>query len=255
MTTKEIFAQRLCEIRESKNLTRQRVADDLGITRASLEYYEKGKRTPDINTINEIANYFSVSVDYLFGRTECISKNDEMRTVCDFYKTDINTACAVRNLFEKNKNYSEDFKGIITAFDFQVMLYHIYKSKRLKSDVACFLLDKLNELSEYLEMSPKELYDEFGENGCGLNYMYDYEEKQKEIDLNEYRTQKSALALINLNSKEYSCNKWQSDEEYIHQCIPTQEFINKLIVEIESCIDCINHGIRKYVDQQKAGEP
>lgn len=84
MTTKEIFALRLCEARENKGLTRQRVADDLGISRASLEYYEKGKRTPDINTINVIADYFGISIDYLFGKTECTSRNESLKMVCDY---------------------------------------------------------------------------------------------------------------------------------------------------------------------------
>ena len=70
MAAKEIFAIRLYELREDKMVSRQKVADDLGITRASLDYYEKGQRTPDVNTIVKIADYFEVSVDYLLGLTD-----------------------------------------------------------------------------------------------------------------------------------------------------------------------------------------
>lgn len=62
---KNTFGKRLIELRENKNLSRQKVADDLGISRASLEYYEKGKRTPDIETLLKLANYFEVTCDYL----------------------------------------------------------------------------------------------------------------------------------------------------------------------------------------------
>ena len=43
MTTKEILAQRLSQLREEAKIPRQKAANDLGISRNSLEYYEKGK--------------------------------------------------------------------------------------------------------------------------------------------------------------------------------------------------------------------
>ena len=84
METKEIFANRLLEIREKQSLTRQKVADDLGITRASLEYYEKGKRTPDINIIAQIAKYFNTTTDNLFGLSDVITTNTDVKQVCEF---------------------------------------------------------------------------------------------------------------------------------------------------------------------------
>lgn len=84
METKEIFAKRLLEIREEQGLTRQKVADDLGITRASLEYYEKGKRTPDINTIAKIAKYYNTTTDYLFGLSYAKTVNTDLKAVCDY---------------------------------------------------------------------------------------------------------------------------------------------------------------------------
>lgn len=84
MTAKESFALRLYAIRENKGLSRQKVADDLGISRASLEYYEKGKRTPDINTIELIAEYFGISIDYLLGVTDCQSYDTDIRQICDY---------------------------------------------------------------------------------------------------------------------------------------------------------------------------
>lgn len=40
MTTKEILAQRLSQLREEAKIPRQKAADDLGVTRAALEFYE-----------------------------------------------------------------------------------------------------------------------------------------------------------------------------------------------------------------------
>lgn len=67
MTTKEILAQRLFQLREEAKIPRQKAANDLGISRNSLEYYEKGKRTPDVGMIARLAEYYGVTVDYLLG--------------------------------------------------------------------------------------------------------------------------------------------------------------------------------------------
>ena len=67
MTNKEILAQRISALRKEAKVTRQKAADDLGVTRAALEFYEKGKRTPDVGMIARLAEYYGVSADYLLG--------------------------------------------------------------------------------------------------------------------------------------------------------------------------------------------
>ncbi|MBQ9902496.1 MAG: helix-turn-helix transcriptional regulator [Clostridia bacterium] len=83
MTNKIIFADRLFSLRKENNLTRQKVSDSLGITRAALEYYEKGKRTPDVNMIAKMASYYGVSTDYLLGCSDARSSDDKIRIACD----------------------------------------------------------------------------------------------------------------------------------------------------------------------------
>jgi transcriptional regulator with XRE-family HTH domain len=46
------------------------LANKLGISRASLSHYETSRREPDYDTINKIASFFKVSVDYLLGRSD-----------------------------------------------------------------------------------------------------------------------------------------------------------------------------------------
>lgn len=65
MTTINAFAERLTKLRENSGKKRQEVADDICISRASLEYYEKGKRKPDIEVLLKLADYYGVTCDYL----------------------------------------------------------------------------------------------------------------------------------------------------------------------------------------------
>lgn len=59
------FAENLKCIREKKNLTQQGLADVLGISASAITMWEQKNRTPDIEMIVCIANFFEVSLDEL----------------------------------------------------------------------------------------------------------------------------------------------------------------------------------------------
>lgn len=84
MSVRKVFAERLIQLREESGLSRQQVADDLQISRASLEYYEKEKRAPDIETLYNIAEYFHTSADYLLGRTPNKTTNPQLQDACEY---------------------------------------------------------------------------------------------------------------------------------------------------------------------------
>ncbi len=65
----------LREIRKSKNLNQLKVAMDLNISRESLSYYENGKRSPDIDMLVKLSDYFHVSIDYLITGKEFHAKD------------------------------------------------------------------------------------------------------------------------------------------------------------------------------------
>ena len=55
----------LREIRKKRRLSQLKVAMDLSISREALSYYENGKRSPDIDMLVKLSEYFNVSIDYL----------------------------------------------------------------------------------------------------------------------------------------------------------------------------------------------
>ena len=62
----------LKEIRQRNNFSQLKVAMDLSISREALSYYENGKRSPDVETLVTLSNYFNVSIDYLIkGKDFC----------------------------------------------------------------------------------------------------------------------------------------------------------------------------------------
>ncbi len=61
------FAERLKELRIEKGLTQKQLADEVEISQAIISLYEKNVRTPTIDIIIILCNYFKVSSDYLIG--------------------------------------------------------------------------------------------------------------------------------------------------------------------------------------------
>lgn len=60
----------LHEIRRKKGYSQLKVAMDLNMSRESLSYYENGKRSPDIETLILLSDYFNVSIHYLITGKE-----------------------------------------------------------------------------------------------------------------------------------------------------------------------------------------
>ena len=60
---------RITFLREKYGFTQEELAHKLGISRSALSHYEKNRRTPDYQTLINLADLFQVSVDFMFGRT------------------------------------------------------------------------------------------------------------------------------------------------------------------------------------------
>lgn len=60
---------RLKELREKRGMSQVRLAIELDLNQNTISRYESGAREADYRTLIAIADYFDVSLDYLFGRT------------------------------------------------------------------------------------------------------------------------------------------------------------------------------------------
>ena len=61
-------------IRKQKKLNQLKVAMDMNISREALSHYETGKRSPDIQMLRQLSDYFNVSIDYLVNGEEFSKK-------------------------------------------------------------------------------------------------------------------------------------------------------------------------------------
>ena len=62
--------KRLRTLRESLSLSQAKLAELLGITQSSLNRYENGQSTPTVEVFRRYADFFDVSMDYIFARCD-----------------------------------------------------------------------------------------------------------------------------------------------------------------------------------------
>lgn len=82
------FNEKLQELRKSKGLTQEELAEALYVSRTAISKWESGRGYPSIDSLKEIANYFSVTIDELLSGEKIISiaekeNKSNIKSMCD----------------------------------------------------------------------------------------------------------------------------------------------------------------------------
>lgn len=72
-----MFGKNLKELRNSRNIIQKDLAEYIGVSRAIISQYESGDKFPSVETIEKIAEYFGVTIDYLLGSNNTIDDLEE----------------------------------------------------------------------------------------------------------------------------------------------------------------------------------
>ena len=67
------FSQKLQELRKQKGLTQEELAKSLYVSRTAISKWESGRGYPSIDSLKEIAKFFSVTVDQLLSGEEVLT--------------------------------------------------------------------------------------------------------------------------------------------------------------------------------------
>ena len=76
------FNEKLQELRKQKGLTQEELAEKLYVSRTAISKWESGRGYPNIESLKEIAKFFSVTVDELLSGEEIltIAEKDRRQT-------------------------------------------------------------------------------------------------------------------------------------------------------------------------------
>lgn len=71
------FNEKLQQLRKSRNLTQEQLAEKLYVSRTAISKWESGRGYPSIDSLKEISKFFSISIDGLLSGNELISLAEE----------------------------------------------------------------------------------------------------------------------------------------------------------------------------------
>ena len=82
------FNEKLQELRKSRGLTQEELAEALFVSRTAVSKWESGRGYPSIDSLKEISKYFSVTIDELLTGEKLISiaereNKSNIQRICD----------------------------------------------------------------------------------------------------------------------------------------------------------------------------
>lgn len=82
------FHEKLQQLRKNRGLTQEELAESLFVSRTAISKWESGRGYPSIDSLKEISNFFSVSIDDLLSGDKLISiaekeNKTNMQSMCD----------------------------------------------------------------------------------------------------------------------------------------------------------------------------
>ena len=220
------FRNKLNQLREEKGKTAQEVADAVGITRISIQNYEKGKRNPDINTLNRLADYFGVTTDYLLGRSLYRTEEDAILSSLGLSK----------QVHEKLKNLQDIY--ICRFFEM------VFSEPLLKSfQDFCYNISACDTFSKYviflkreIEISKNKENDNNVDFGLKSRYIEALAPNEKLLEYYEENSKLFVPLLLNfVYKKNESVN---NNSEYGESVFDTVN--SKLDTELKSKVDLIS---------------
>ena len=83
------FHEKLQELRKSREITQEELAEALYVSRTAISKWESGRGYPSIDSLKEISNYFSVTIDDLLSSEKLLSIAEKenkanVRSMCNF---------------------------------------------------------------------------------------------------------------------------------------------------------------------------
>lgn len=124
MTTKDI----LKELRRSKNLSAQQVADGCDMSLGVYKKYESGERGVGTPALLKLADFYGVTTDYLLGRPDAKPPSDPVEEFIDKVQMKEQEQIILKKWLALNEKQRR------VVFDFMVDIVHEYESASVQSN-------------------------------------------------------------------------------------------------------------------------
>lgn len=137
------FGQRLKELRNERGISQNELSKHIGVSKSSVNMYERDEREPGFETLEAIADFFNVNMDYLLGRESRISADTAS------YEITLNAQVPEKMFSDSAKPTLLKFVEALNRSDSPDFLENVAKA-RTEMDVT-FSATDFKHLSEVLE--------------------------------------------------------------------------------------------------------
>lgn len=98
---KSRFGERIKELRKNHGWTQAQVAEEIGVTKSVISFYENKDRSPSPEVLVKFAELYQVSTDYLLGIEKA---NDNKIDVTGLSKNEIESLQNIVDALRKRSN-------------------------------------------------------------------------------------------------------------------------------------------------------
>ncbi|MBQ8614518.1 MAG: helix-turn-helix transcriptional regulator [Ruminiclostridium sp.] len=128
------FNEKLQELRKSKGLTQEELAEALYVSRTAISKWESGRGYPSIGSLKEISKFFSVTIDELLSSEKIVNiaereNKSNIRNICDllFGITDLmNILLIILPLYPKTINDFIYSVSLVSHSDLTAVIRAVY---------------------------------------------------------------------------------------------------------------------------------
>ena len=117
------FHEKLQELRKSRGLTQEELAEVLYVSRTAISKWESGRGYPSIDSLKEISNYFSVTIDELLSSEKMLSLAEKenkanLRSMCDLLFGLVDVCSFILIILPLYPNRGDDFVYSVNLFEY-----------------------------------------------------------------------------------------------------------------------------------------
>lgn len=91
-----VLGKRIKALRKEKGLTQQQLGEKINVTKVSICCYENGTRTPTLQTLTDLAEFFGVNLNYFLGMDVYAVAKDEDPHQMSLCKEEVEFVMAIR---------------------------------------------------------------------------------------------------------------------------------------------------------------
>lgn len=107
------IGEKIDTLLKENNIKQKELAEILQVTDNTISYFVRGTRTPNLQQIINIANYFNVSTDYLLGKTDVETTNITVKGICEYTGLSEETVEQLHSVDVGDKQMLEDIIRVV----------------------------------------------------------------------------------------------------------------------------------------------